>query len=264
MTTNPCYNFNDYQTWSSSECLKYWFNASENEFAELQSIIFPNNSINQPISPDQELWTEMCRINGIGHKCVGALNSVCESYTYEQTINDPTVKRMCGCYLQSDQYTQEMSRVCQTICTGRESIPYYPPGQVNPSTCIGSYCIIDQITLEFTNSNVGDITFNQACPFCADGISCFCVINDVDFVVENSSVGKISISENCGPGSICNKTVDGVLQPVDCQEYFGTYGQNITVAEQQKKNYTSLGIVFGVAILLLLIIMIIVLVEWLK
>lgn len=48
--------------------------------------------------------------------------------------------------------------------------------------CVFDLCVIVNITIEATNSSVGDITFNQRCPFCGGASNCRCVISDINII----------------------------------------------------------------------------------
>lgn len=247
-----CSDLTNFKTWSENECLKYWTTASQQQWDELFNQYFPDGVPNQ-FNPQQDLIIELCRIGSNGAKCRSSLLKLCKSFSADDMIN-PNYRRMCGCYLDTVNYSTDIPRVCQKLCSASGNIPYFSSdAQLNPSSCVGNYCIIDRVSLNITNSQIGDISFQQACPYCPSGTACFCVVNDVDYVITNSSVGRLSISENCAGQSICNKTINGVPTEVDCQEYFGPYGSNLSTYQRSRIFYYNTLWIAGFALLVLII-----------
>ena len=166
---------------------------------------------------------------------------------------------MCGCYLPDEYYSSDQVRSCDTLCSNQNTIQYFTSSeQVIPTQCITNACIIDNITIESINSNVGDITFNQICPFCRGSANCQCIINDVNIITRNSSIGAVTISQNCGSSSKClSRTSFGTQEEVPCDEYFSEFGENVSYTVQIQTISYRIIIVLSILIFLLLVLFVI-------
>lgn len=134
----------------------------------------------------QYLLRDLCNDSQVGGKCSILLNQICAQYTRDDTQH-PIIRQICGCYLPNSQYNVNIPRPCDTVCSGFETIKYFQNStDSSPQQCVSDVCIIDNVTIEATNSSVGDITFNQLCPFCEGASNCRCVISDINIISNDS------------------------------------------------------------------------------
>lgn len=259
-------------TWMANDCTNKSLLAGEEFYTQLFNNFYNNQHglyipgiYTEEHFPDsdnlqfQGLLADICNLGTNGRYCREPLIFQCSVYNREDAQN-PTVKQMCGCYLSQNNYSSNVNRSCDTLCSSYNGINYYP--SINSTTaeqCITNVCIIDNITINAVNSNVGDITFTQVCPYCSGVANCQCIINDVNIITQNSSLGAIGIVQDCGDNSICyQRQLDGTQAEVPCSEYFSEFGTNPTANEQYTTIYTRLLWGFFIFALVFLIIFMVV------
>lgn len=254
-------------TFLNNNCLEYATYTEKNQeyYDRLFKNTYPDGNIYIPgVNSDidklsfQHLLVDLCNYSDNGRFCRKPLIELCSNYTRNDTLNS-NIKQMCGCYLPDINYSDDQVRSCDTLCSNSSTIQYYSNSeQIIPTQCITNACIIDNITIESINSNVGDITFNQICPFCRGAANCQCIINDVNIITRNSSIGTVTISQNCGSSSKClSRTSYGTQEEVPCDEYFSEFGENVSYTIQIQTISYRMIIVLAILIFLLLILFII-------
>ena len=185
----------------------------------------------------QNILMSYCGEGNNGAKCRDSLALLCSTFTREDTLNGP-IKRMCGCYLQSDQYSDQIPRVCDTICFGAD-VPYFNSSQSEiPQTCTTQACIIDNVTIQAQGSSVGNVTFTQICPACGVGSGCRCIINDINLIVSDSRFESINILQNCDGSTMCFQRDEfGNRLEVPCDTYLETFGINVRDVTKTKRRF---------------------------
>lgn len=172
--------------------------------------------------------------------CDAQLQYFCQSYTRDDLAVDPTLQRMCGCFLTIDPdapitnptiigapnmnlteagktpanpspyYTMSVDQAtgasCDDLCNSA-SIQSKSFG----GKCTQNVCVIDDVNITYVNSSTSSnsyITQN-----CGSGSSCY--IQNVTINSVNSDTGGYDISQNCGS---CYTFDDNILDatPVDC------------------------------------------------
>lgn len=232
--------------WVSNNCTEIASQADQlfydNLFAQLynelpEGIWIPG--VNNPTDDQinfQYLLTDLCNISSNGGKCSPLLTQRCEIYSRDDAANS-FVRQICGCYLPNSQYNSQVDRSCDFICSGFDSIGYFPtPQSVSPQECPGNICLISNVTIDAVDSDVGDITFQQICQDCGIAGQCRCIISDINLISQNSKVSQLNIDQNCGGSVECFQTVNGVQQSVNCDEFLGSFGVNSSTVQEEKNN----------------------------
>ena len=152
--------------------------------------------------------------------CQTGLQSVCVDKNAERLSLNPSAAKWCGCHLPPDEYESYANRFniqaeCSPICNRQGVIPIVG-NDSKPILCQQTSCIIDNITVNLVNAEIGDgIQFNQICGTCPEG-SCSCIISDTSVNIGNSTVGGnvIPALQNCS-ATTCVQPNQGVTGPVN-------------------------------------------------
>ena len=179
------------------------------------------------------------------------LQRVCSVITRDETKdakNGETLRRICGCFLPSDQYllTGILEPECDSICSlnncnidgttgycGPVSGTITPPSTSSktygivrsewdgngytPRTCKQNSCVISDVKTYIDASNVPSLDFSQICASSGKSPGTHtCIINDVSLDIAHSTVGgALQFQQNClNCAEYVPKT--GKLTPVDC------------------------------------------------
>lgn len=194
----------------------------------------------------QNILTSYCADLDTGGRCKTNLETICSSYDRVDTLNGP-IQRMCGCYMNSEQYSDLVVVQCDPICASAV-IPHYTSVRSEvPQTCITQSCVIDNVTIQAQGSSVGEVTFSQICPNCTTG--CICVIGDIDIVASDSRFKGVNIIQNCGASTCYTTDMNDNRIEVDCGTYFETFGTDRVLNISKVTQYTAVGgFSIGVAI----------------
>ena len=122
--------------------------------------------------------------------------------------------------LQYDSYQGAfgVSKICDPACTLQSAVkPRDPQNQFVTLSCDQTVCVIDDIKINLlNNTTAGNVTFAQACGSCGTGGGCTCYISDVSVTATESNIGDINFEQNCGGTPNCYQTIGGVPTLVDC------------------------------------------------
>jgi hypothetical protein len=147
--------------------------------------------------------------------CQNGLKTYCSSKSTDDLIRDPTLQRWCGCYMQDNEYSKytniyRINKECTPQCNATGVIPLPTTDGVGIKKCDQSTCVIDDISIQLYQSNVGDLNFSQMCPSCAvtGGATCNCTLAGSTMSIIDSTVPNMNLSQNCGSGSTCFNKVD--------------------------------------------------------
>ena len=194
--------------------------------------------------------------------CDDILHYMCQNFDRSSLEADPTLAKMCGCYLMSTSqaqsgkpYSKPDSRWITQLGTPQKTSPYYqdiPDGNACDSLCmtangysdsivpcsgkcISNTCLMDNITLNYYNTNAGNVTLEQACGNCGTtpgSGQCVCYMNDITINSINSSFGNTDLSQTCGTCYYIDQATNEPYQ-VDCQT--GEPISNIPTQPTKKK-----------------------------
>jgi len=244
--SDPCLA-NNVNSWINNNCTSRSIISDQSFFDKIFTSFYGNheglylggiNNVPPETLQFQDLLADVCNVGSNGRYCRAPLLNLCANYTRTDAEN-PMVRKLCGCYLPPSEYNPDLNIPCDSVCSSFGTVRYFKNAQeLTPEVCASNVCIIDGVTLNIKNSNVGDITFNQLCPFCSGISECRCFINDINIITQNSALGSVEINQNCGKSSVCTaRSLDGTLKPVPCDSYFSTLGENPSIVEQQKRSY---------------------------
>lgn len=130
--------------------------------------------------------------------CQQGLQATCRSQTMDSISRNPQLLGWCGCYLPEEQYTEYINtyginKSCVPACNSTNAIKLVSSNNIY-TPCTQGVCIIDDITINITNSSGGDISLNQLC----NCNNCTCIVSGTDITAINSEFGDININNKCG------------------------------------------------------------------
>ncbi|MBL4662028.1 MAG: hypothetical protein JKY22_00305 [Flavobacteriaceae bacterium] len=193
--------------------------------------------------------------------CQTGLNNLCVTKTTEDLTRNVELIPWCGCYMPNGEYlkyidTFQINKECTPICARTGNIKLVDGDGITPVECSNDICVIDNVSIEISNSEVGDISFSQMCGGCSGSnvnhkegernlgsATCSCVISDLDINASNSSIGGINLSQYCGKKTKCYS--DDV--EIDCD-----------TKKVKKPNKIIYGIVVSVIVLVIITILILI------
>ena len=197
--------------------------------------------------------------------CQDGLQRACASYTSQRISLNPAIAQICGCHLPTGEYQDYSVKYnippeCTPMCNRADTVPIVGVN-AQPVVCTQNICLIDGVTVNIVNSQLGNLNFNQVCGNCPGG-QCSCIIADSTVDVLNSTINgtTIPVSENCG-NLTCTQTNPGTLGPatltVPCTpgtpfNPFAEYDAQQLAAQKsaQKSSFTTTLIVIGIGLLL--------------
>lgn len=194
-------------------------------------------------SPLQDyLYANVCGpTSGTGFLCVSGLNESCSIYNMEDMGTNFSAANWCGCYLPDEEYERyinlyQINKECTPPCARIGSIPLYE-SFTTTRRCTQNVCIIDNLTIELANSNIGSNSTNiqQICGGCNvdEGevtSSCECFFEGDAISVVDSSIGGVLVSENCAT-STCHIEEAGERVTVPCT---GSINEAVTKQRQNR------------------------------
>ena len=206
----------------------------------------------------QSLLADLCNQPANGGKCSSLWTQQCQNYT-RSDAEHPLIRQFCGCYLPEDQYNGLSTdlRACDPLCSGLDTVQFFPSATATqPQQCTTDVCIIDDVTINVINSDLGNITFQQICQNCGPG-NCRCIISDINILAQNSDLGQLNLQQNCGSATECFAIVNGQNQAVPCDQYLTAFGLNAPALSQTRTRTLTLAITYGIiAFLLIILIMV--------
>lgn len=206
--------------------------------------------------------------------CQPGLGSICKNNTTEKISKSIESTKWCGCHMPAAEYEEYSSKFnippqCSPLCNKPGVIPI-ASGSLLPVLCKQNICVIDNITANIANTNVGGITsISQICGNCKSG-QCACTISNSDFVLNNTTIGGNAniISQQCGTmNCLQNNTMEGGPDniTVDCTDQqenpFREYQDNFLKEKQIAQRYNSF---FTVIVILIALVIVILLILFIK
>lgn len=202
--------------------------------------------------------------------CQSGLETVCATKTAQRISLNPTTAQWCGCHLPAGEYEAYSVKFnvppeCTPMCNRAGTIPIVGIN-AEPVMCKQDTCIIDGVTVNLINSQIGGgINFDQVCANCG-GANCSCIISNTTIDIENSTIGGNVIPVSAGCGSFtCSQTNPGTTGPVtlavSCtggaiNPYTEFEAEQAAAQAQQKKNawlWTLVAIGIALALIYLII-----------
>lgn len=186
---------------------------------------------------------------------------------FNSSNNNRNIVTACGCHLPESEYKEYTdagidigsTNACDPICKLPGALPKYFNTLENnwqKGVCSQSLCVIDDVTINLINSNVGNIDFNVTCSGCsADGSggSCMCIFSDINVLSQASNISGINFNVDCGGNCYMADPITGIAdKKIDCP------GSNIIpssgnkIWEWIKSHYIEIGV--GIIVLVILII----------
>lgn len=199
----------------------------------------------QGYSPFQDFMykTVFCPFPAVADE---ALNNICRQYTTNQLEQNPSIANICGCYLSDEEYLKytnvyQVNPVCSPMCNKTTVVPRTDfIGE--PYYCNQDTCIIDDVAINLSKSQVGEISINEMCGNChsagqpntptSAGSSCNCNIDSVTYQVYGSDLDSITLGNQCTTSN-CTvyNPVTNQTETMPCSEVSNQ--QNI-IDQQQK------------------------------
>ena len=146
--------------------------------------------------------------------CERALYRYCSNVTTDTMIRRNNIKDWCGCYMPDNEYSKytnlyQISKECTPTCNSTGVIKLANGNGTGVLNCKQSLCIIDEVTINIAQSEVGvdgSITFNQLCSGCQSG-QCSCILSGLNLTIIDSTIGNIDISQECTGNASCYKEI---------------------------------------------------------
>lgn len=147
-----------------------------------------------------------CPFGGV---CDIGLDDICASVNTQVLESNPSLTKWCGCHLTLENYQNystmyNIPQECTPMCN-KDGVVGFGGPDGNAIACERNICLIDNVSLNLTNTKVGDsVDFNQVCGACTGG-NCYCVISNTTVNLNDSTVGGrvIPVNNNCSNVS-CN------------------------------------------------------------
>jgi hypothetical protein len=154
--------------------------------------------------------------------CSFAASSMCGSCSREQIASSYETLQLCGCYAPQDPNFGTLTGACDPLCTNSASSRLRDPASGSVAECNQTVCVINDVTINATNSSLQGINFSQVCSQCAnDNSVCQCFIDvSIPDIISTVGLSGPTLSQNC-PFSQCftvnNET--GTINNVSCSPY---------------------------------------------
>ncbi len=162
--------------------------------------------------------------------CDLAFSNYCPSKTRFEISTNSQFLAFCGCRAPEDPNSMLDIRPqeCDPLCTRVGTIPLQNPSTGLSLECESNICVINDISIQATQTSVGSVNFSQLCTGCTEISPCKCIVSDINLsenVLLNADVGT-NLQKSCGDNSLCLVLSDttGVLEPVDCSTVFENLG----------------------------------------
>ena len=141
--------------------------------------------------------------------------------------NNSNIVSACGCHLPPDEYStqatlgidEKSTNACDPICKLPGAIPKQncSSGVCTPATCSQNVCVIDNVSVNSVNSNIGNINFEVVCGGCdSKNGGCLCLFQNSNVFSQASSIGNIDFSVKCGGNCAIIDPKTGKQTKVQC------------------------------------------------
>lgn len=161
------------------------------------------------------LYSICCQVPII---CQNSLNNSCSIYSAKRLSVNPDATNWCGCYLPNSEYASyvedyQVNKECTPMCNRISTIPNVN-GANQPLLCTQDVCIIDDVTINLSNSNLdGNANISQVCGNCSGTVSststCSCILSNNTLDGAQTNIDGFSLQESCS-SITCNVKNPGV------------------------------------------------------
>jgi hypothetical protein len=187
-----------------------------NEF--LDHFDFTDKENSDSYDPFQEDIINLCNSNSTPGICDNFLENYCENRDRDEVSKSNVLSRLCGCYVSmTPEYRKYIdSRECDPSCHHSQTVQRADLLTGEIKRCSNTICVIDNISINTTESQTGSVNISQVCPGCENSENpCECIISgDIDKIKEETD---LNINQSCGENAVCLRSDDnGNLVPIDC------------------------------------------------
>lgn len=164
------------------------------------------NDVTDPkYNPFQNVLENLCTDPSLPGVCSDFQSVFC-SVPRSQVSTSPVLTNFCGCIIPPDptymKYTNNAS--CDPLCRRAETSQKADITTGNLITCPEDVCVIDDITINISNSQVkGGINITSFCPSCNGSCSCIVSGINVSKTLSDVGVGSTNIDQFCSGSSVC-------------------------------------------------------------
>jgi len=142
-----------------------------------------------------------CPLPGV---CQEGLGEVCADKTMDQMSINTLLAQWCGCHMPNENYLEysqkyNIQKPCTPVCNRLGTIPLTGINN-NPINCKQNICVIDDISIDIINTQIGGgLNINQLCNNCTGG-QCTCIISNSNIEIRNSIINNNvnAITNKCG------------------------------------------------------------------
>ncbi len=175
---------------------------AQGEMKTVLSNFFSSQEGIRPVGTAQSFQEYLYRFcSDTPQACETGLTSICSEYSREAASGNPNVVNFCGCHMIPSVYAvyanqYAIGKECDPLCARTSTVPFSnSQGQIQ--SCQSSICIIDDVTLNLTDTDVGNINFYQACGGCSGSASCRCSISGITITAAEAELGEIDFNQVC-------------------------------------------------------------------
>ena len=188
MSYNECLTL-DTNNYLSRGCPTYALSqGSQVYFDQLFRDFYPGNTQLYTVGENnisfQDLLASMSFDPRIGKYTAKFWREKCQGISID---DNSYLRKICSCY--------QSSGSCNLNCNTSTIPNFNSTGQI--LSCPKNICIIDSINIDLENSQLGNISIDQACPFCTAPNSCICQISNFNIRTVGSKTGKLTLLQNC-------------------------------------------------------------------
>lgn len=218
---------------------------------------------------DRNLLLSYCRNPLVPGVCDTFLNDYCDQFSRQDLVTGQEVNRSwCGCYVPPDPsilpYANQLvsplpscpndpnpGAACDPLCRASTAVKKSCLESGQLYTCPQNVCVINNVSIDVSNSEAGTVNINTLCSGCDEG--CLCIV-DVD-----SNDPNLDINQVCGSQSICIQTINEETQVVTCQSSSNIITRNINLTNDRTTVRYSTVVIVVIVLLILVGILLIVL-----
>lgn len=151
--------------------------------------------------------------------CANSESQMCKTCTDDKISTSTNLINFCGCYTVNSQ-NLNLSPECSYTCTLDDASKLRNIVTGNVLECNQTVCVINDVTINATNTSLQNINFNQICNQCIAG-QCSCFIDvSIPNIISQLGISGPTFNQKC-PSSQCytvdNKT--GAIVQEDCAKY---------------------------------------------
>ena len=204
------------------------------------------------------------------------LKKTCGQYTTSQLETNPSIANLCGCYLRDVEYQKyvnlyQVNIECTPQCN-RTTVTPLTDDNGNTIYCDQDICIIDDVSISLSGSDINDLNISQMCGNCHtsdqpnsppnSGSSCTCTFSDNTYDISQSDLNQLNVNQTCTTSNctIVNE-LTGQTETLPCDQVSARENvikQQEILEEQQRRDAIqrrnrNILIFLGIIVLIILI-----------